>query len=180
VGAVETTPERPRYVVISGPAASGKTTLARRLADELAVPVLAKDTIKSALFAVLDVPNIDTARRMGRAAVTALLALAGEVRGCVVVESVWHRTQSVGDLSRLDGSLVEVFCRCDRDIAQARYAARRETRPAGYVPEHRQPAELWTSETTEPVAGGWPVIEVDTTGAVDIPALASRIRDELS
>src|SRR4051812_47319026 len=101
---MESPAERRRYVVVSGPAASGKTTLARRLADELAL---------------------------------------------------------VGDLSRLDGRLVEVFCRCDSAIAEARYEALRERRPTGYVSEHRNLAELWTSETTEPVAGGWPVIEVD-------------------
>ena len=179
-GPVETTPERRRYVVVSGPAASGKTTLARRLADELGVPLLAKDTIKSALFAVLDVPDIDAARRIGRAAVTILLALADEVRGDVVLESVWPRAQSVGDLRRLPGSLVEVFCRCDLAIAEARYAARIGTRPSGYVPEHRHSAELWTKETTEPVAGGWPVIEVDTTSPVDVAALLTAIRAALS
>ena len=177
---METTPERRRYVVVSGPAASGKTTLARRLADELGVPLLAKDTIKSALFAVLDVPDIEAARRTGRAAVTILVALAAEVHGDVVLESVWPRTQSVGDLSSLPGSLVEVFCRCERGVAEARYAARSETRPVDYVSEHRHTAELWTNETTEPVAGGWPVIEVDTTGTVDVAALASQIQEALS
>src|SRR5438128_11285339 len=100
-GAVETTPKRRRYIVISGPAASGKTTLARRLADELGVTLLAKDTIKSALLAVLDVPDIEAAGLLGRAAVNVLFALACEVRGSVVLEGVWHRSQSIGDLSRL-------------------------------------------------------------------------------
>lgn len=113
----------------------------------------------------------------GRAAVAVRLALAREVRGWVVLDSVWPRAQSVGELSRLDGRLVEVFCRCDLSIAEARCAVRKARRPAAYVSEHEDPAELWTSETTEPVAGGWPVIEVDTTTAVDIAALATRIRE---
>ena len=37
----------PGFVVVSGPAASGKTSLARALATELDLPLLAKDTIKS-------------------------------------------------------------------------------------------------------------------------------------
>src|SRR3954447_23688031 len=99
---MESAPEAASYVVVSGPAASGKTTLARRLADELCVPLLAKDTIKAALFSALDVRDIEAAQLAGRAAVTVLLALAHELRGCVVLESVWPRAQSVGDLSRLD------------------------------------------------------------------------------
>ena len=179
-GTVEAVGERPCFVVVSGPAASGKTTLARGLADVLGVPVLAKDTIKAPLFTVLGVRDIEAAQLAGRAAVAVLLALANEVRGTVVLDSVWPRAQSVGDLSRLDGRVVEVFCRCDLSIAEARYAARRARRPTGYVSEHRDPAELWTSETTEPVAGGWPVIQVDTTAAVDVAALAALIRRTLS
>jgi cytidylate kinase len=39
-----------RYLVVSGPAASGKTPVARGLADGLGWPLLAKDTIKAALM----------------------------------------------------------------------------------------------------------------------------------
>jgi hypothetical protein len=70
--------------------------------------------------------------------------------------------------------VVEVFCRCDRPTLEARYAARR--RPSGYVPEHQDPAELWSPETFEPLAGGWSVIEVDTAGEVDPVALADKVR----
>ena len=51
----------PAYVVVSGPPGSGKTTLAPRLAAELDLPLIAKDTIKQALLAVLDVP-VNTVR----------------------------------------------------------------------------------------------------------------------
>jgi predicted kinase len=180
VATVETVARRPHFVVVSGPAASGKTTLACALADALDVGVLAKDTIKGPLLTVFDVRDSQAAQLAGRAAVAVLLALAHEVRGWVVLESVWPRAQSVGELSRLDGHLVEVFCRCDLAIAEARYAARRARRPPTYVSEHEDLAELWTGETTEPIAGGWPVIEVDTTTAVDIAALAARIRETFS
>jgi adenylate kinase family enzyme len=39
-------------VVMSGPAAGGKTTLARALAAELDLPLLAKDIIKTAITSV--------------------------------------------------------------------------------------------------------------------------------
>lgn len=162
-----------RYVVVSGPPASGKTTIARGLADELGWPVVAKDTIKSALRSALPVADVDTARRLGRAAVMVLLAVASEIKEGAVLEAVWRQDQGRDAVSRLPGSIVEVFCRCDRSTLETRYAAR--IRPSGYVPEHRDPDELWSSETFEPVAGGWPVIEVDTAEEVDFLALVDDV-----
>jgi hypothetical protein len=41
------------FVVVSGPPASGKTTLSRAIAPVLGLPLIAKDTIKQALMTVL-------------------------------------------------------------------------------------------------------------------------------
>jgi predicted kinase len=50
------------FVVVSGPPASGKTTLARTLRPALGLPVMAKDTIKEALMTVLPVPDVPASR----------------------------------------------------------------------------------------------------------------------
>jgi predicted kinase len=50
------------FVVVSGPPASGKTTLARQIAPALGLPLIAKDTIKRALMTVLPVPDVETSR----------------------------------------------------------------------------------------------------------------------
>lgn len=163
-----------RYLVVSGAAASGKTTIARGLADELGWPILAKDTVKAALMSVLPVVDVDGARRDGRAAMSVLLALAREMRGGAVLDAVWRQDQGRDSVSSLPGAVVEVFCKCDRLTLEARYATRR--RSAGYVPEHRDPAELWSSETFEPLARGWLVIEVDTGGDIDIVSLADEVQ----
>src|SRR3954466_7972344 len=57
------------FVVVSGPPASGKSTLAPVLARGLKLPLLAKDTIKDALMSKLAVPDVDASRQLGRAAV---------------------------------------------------------------------------------------------------------------
>ena len=163
-----------RYVVVSGPPASGKTTLARALAPALGLPLIAKDTIKQALMTVLPVPDVPASRTIGRASVAALLAVAAEAPGAVL-ESVWHRSYAVADLGGLPGSLVEVFCRCDPAIAAERYARRAGTRAAGHFDAERTIGELW-NDVARPVAGGWPVLEVDTTARVDITLLVERIR----
>ncbi len=162
------------FVVVSGPPASGKTTLARTIAPALDRPLIAKDTIKQALMTVLPVPDIETSRIIGSASVAALLAVAAETSGAVL-ESVWHRSRALADLRRLPGNIVEVFCRCDRQTAQRRYALRAGTRNAGHFDAVRMPAELWNDEVARPVAGGWPVIEVSTTSPIDVESLIVHI-----
>jgi len=95
----------PYFVVLSGPAASGKTTLARVLAAELSLSLLTKDAIKAALTNVLDVSDTAAARRVGRAAVAVLLAVASEMRDGAVIESVWRDDEADG-LLRLSGRVV--------------------------------------------------------------------------
>ena len=53
------------YVVLTGPPASGKSTLSRALAGELGLPLLAKDTIKQALLGELGAADVQAARGSG-------------------------------------------------------------------------------------------------------------------
>ena len=81
------------YVVVTGPPGSGKSTLAPSLADELDLPLLAKDTVKQAL-----------------------------------------------------------------------------------LDEQRPDEELWPEDALRPLDGGWPVVEVDTSGPVDVRDVADLVR----
>ena len=163
------------FVVVSGPAGSGKTTLARAIAPALGLPLIAKDTIKEALMSVLPVPDVPASRLIGAASVQALLAVAAESGGAVL-ESVWHRRRAVDDLRRLPGPVIEVFCRCDPSVAAERYARRANSRAAGHFDADRTLDDLWNDEVTRPVAGGWPVIEADTGRPVDVEPLVDGIR----
>jgi predicted kinase len=163
------------FVVVSGPSASGKTTLARAIAPALGLPLVAKDTIKEALMSVLPVPDIEASRAIGAASVAALLAVAAETSGAVL-ESVWYRSRAQAELRRLPGSIVEVFCRCDPRTAQRRHAERAGTRAAGHFAAQRAPEDLWNDEVARPVAGGWPVLEIRTDDPVDTGPLTARIR----
>lgn len=167
-----------RYVVVSGPPASGKSTLAPALAAELGLPLLAKDTIKHVLMDRIWVPDLQTSRRLGGAAIAVLLTVA---RDCpaAVLESVWHRSRAAADLVGLGAPVVEVFCRVPEAVAAARHGARAGTRGPGHFDHLRRPDELWNDEVAQPVADGWPLIEVDTTAPVDVPALVAAIRAAL-
>lgn len=166
------------YVVVSGPPASGKSTLAAALAGELDLPLLAKDVVKDALVEVLGAPDVARSRQLGRAAVHVLVAVAHTARAGVL-ESVWH-DYARELLAALPGPTVEVFCRCDPAVLRDRFAARGPHRGAGYLDRERTPAELWNAEVGRPVAAGWPVLEVDTAGPVEVPALARRVAAALA
>jgi hypothetical protein len=75
------------FVVMSGPPASEKSTLAPALACEQALPLIVKDTIKDVLMSVLPVPDVDASRNRGPGAVAAMLAVAADSPIGAVIES---------------------------------------------------------------------------------------------
>ena len=74
--------------------------------------------------------------------------------------------------------MVEVFCDCALPELRSRYRSRAEQRsgrPDDFDLE-RPEAELWNDRSLRPLAGGWPVVTVDTGVDVDVPALARAVR----
>ncbi|HWK16995.1 MAG TPA: AAA family ATPase [Solirubrobacteraceae bacterium] len=162
------------FVLIAGPPGSGKSTLARPLAEQLNLPLIAKDPIKEALMDVLGWPDsVEESRTLGRAAVMAMLEVAS-TSGGAVLESTFF-PYAYPRISALPGSLIEVRCRCPAAVAQARYRERSGRRHRGHLDLDRQPDELWSEESSRPL-GIAPVIVVDTTAPVDVADLATRIQ----
>jgi predicted kinase len=160
------------FVLIGGRPGSGKSTLAVALAAELRLPLLAKDEIKEALMDALGArPTVAESQRLGRAAVLAMLRVA---RGCpgAVLDSTWFGyTEPL--VRELPGQLVEVRCDVPLSLARQRYHARMAERHRGHLDRQRTEQELWEA-SSEPLGVG-PLITVDTSGPVDMAALASAI-----
>ncbi len=166
------------FVLVAGPPGSGKSTLARPLARELSLPLLAKDAIKDALIDVLGVPaRVQQSRELGRAAVMAMLTVARTSPGAVLDSTFYPYT--LPHLRALPGQLIEIRCVCPRDVAEARYRARTGTRSAGYFDSERPLEELW-NEHHLTATGLGPLLEVDTTDAVDAAVVAARVRSVLA
>lgn len=68
---------------------SGKSTMAKPLAQVLGLPLISKDTIKEALFDSLGVADIDWSVCVGQASISVLYALAADAGGAVL-ESAWR------------------------------------------------------------------------------------------
>lgn len=168
-------PETPLFVVVSGPPGSGKSTIARPLAQQLCLPLVGKDTIKEAMLATMEVVDVGASRTVGRAAVAAMFAVAAESPGGAVIDCNLYRSLAMTDLQGLPGQVIEVFLRCDRAIALGRYRMRAADRAPGHLDGDRGADDIWHDDITEPVAGSWPVIEVDTNRPVDLSVVISRI-----
>jgi predicted kinase len=163
-------------VLVSGAPASGKTTLAGPLAAELGLALLSKDQIKETLHDALGAPEADPtwSQRLGAAAMELLWALAADQRAVVLEANFPPCRASVRDkISALCPRPVEVYCACPPGLATRRYAERAAV---------RHPVHVVTALTADYLAdydrpvGIGDVITVDTTGPVDVAALAGRVR----
>ncbi len=168
-------------ILVNGVPASGKSTVSRRIAAALAVPLLALDTVKEALFAELGTGDRLHNRRFGRASYGAIWALVGEfpVDATVVVDA-WFGFQPLellqGHLSRAGVTrTVEVWCTAPPEVIAQRYADRAAARHAGhlgldYVPELRALAA-----SARPLGIG-PVVPVDTSLPLNWDDVIDRVR----
>jgi predicted kinase len=176
----------PRIVLISGPPASGKTTIARPLAEALGFALLTKDDIKESLFTSLNGRRDDLtySRQIGSAAMNILWALAAHCPQ-VVLEANFrtrshHEREQVTALLRRPGArLVEIYCRIPPEEAARRFAHR--ARNDRHHPAHalKEISLDQLSEYAQPFALG-PVLTVDTTQPVDVPALVNQTRELLA
>jgi predicted kinase len=169
-------------LLVSGAPASGKSTLARALAQILGYPLLSKDTIKESLFdslgahlsGNLDVPELS--RLLSDAAMDVLWSLAP---GCpqLILEANF-RPASAHErerLTSLQGRKLEIYCHCTPEEAERRFrerATRAEHHPAHSM--KTMSAEL-LMEFDRPI-GLSPVIDVDTEFPVDPVEVAARVR----
>ncbi|MEV6872131.1 AAA family ATPase [Amycolatopsis sp. NPDC051128] len=160
------------FVLVGGWPGSGKSTLAAALGPRLGLPVLAKDEIKQTLAQELGLPGtVSESRRLGRAAVLVALRVARHCPGAVLDSTWFGYTRS--HVTALPGRIVEVRCVVPVELARSRYYARAANRHTAHLDLERDEAELW-GEPVPPLGVG-PLVEVDTSGPTDIPAIAADI-----
>ena len=139
-----------RVFLVTGLPATGKTTLARALACDLAAPLLAKDLIKEPLFDSLGVADRAASRRLSDASFAVLFALADEYLprlGTLVLEGNFRPGEHEPVLRALLArhapvACTQVLCRAPEPLRQERLAARAAD-PARH-PAHRD--GVWVAQ----------------------------------
>jgi predicted kinase len=178
-------------VVVTGPPASGKSTVAALLAQELRLPLVAKDVVKELLFDALGTGDIAWSQRLGRAVYPLLLHVVElelrANRSCIVEANFDHDAagQALRALQRRQPfRAVQIVCAGDPEVLVRRYAARAGTRHPGHVDIDR------VEEIRAAIAAGrWRLldlegesVEIDTTdwALVDTDRLVEWARRRLA
>jgi predicted kinase len=143
-----------KLTIILGSPASGKTTLARRLALQWSVPLFCKDDIKEALFEALGQGDRAWSRRLSEASFTTLVQLARRQlslgQSCIV-EGNWRAVNVPGLEPLLRSSTArarQIWCCADPAEIVRRFTAR--TRHAGHLDAQMPPEELERSAREPP------------------------------
>ena len=165
----------PTLLVVTGPPASGKTTIAHRLAEVLGWPLLAKDEIKEILFDRLGVGDRAWSRQLSDATFALQFAFVRcclDARVSVILEGNFRAEHAAGlrALAASDQPPVQVVCRASVEVLVSRLRAR-ATDP-DHHPGHLD-AELLTEipalrAGAEPLELGGSHYVVDTTQPAEL------------
>jgi len=121
-------------LIILGRPAGGKTTLARRLAQEFGIPCLCKDDVKEALFDALGTGDRDWSRRLSCASMAALTRLAEAQLSagvsCIVEGNFRqeHTAALAEVLVRRGGLAIQVRCLAEPEELRRRFGGRQRHR----------------------------------------------------
>ena len=164
-----------RFVIVSGLPGSGKTTLARQLADGLGLPLLDKDDILGRMFEANRIGDAAWRRRLSRESDVILEREAVASNGAILT-SLWRVPGMAADsgtptnwLPELSNSLVNVQCVCSPELAAKRFFGR--NRHAGHLDGHATYEDVLASLRALAALGTLEVgvrLDVDTSSQVSI------------
>jgi predicted kinase len=175
-------------LIVTGAPCTGKTTLARRIAQEFRLLLVAKDDIKESLFDSLGWKDREWSQQLGRATMRLLFYFVetqiAAGRSCIV-ESNFRAEMANEEFRALRQKhafvSLQIVLKCDRDVLAQRYRARTDSgaRHPGHVDHLVSDEELAAINSRDYGAMdiGGQIIEVDTTNfeEVDYAELFAKI-----
>lgn len=183
----------PLVIIVAGPPASGKTTLARSLADSLVLPLFTKDDFKEVLFDRLGWSERAWSRKLGGASMRLLfVALEAELhaaRSCIVEANFsadYDAPQFLDLQARYPFRAVQIQCCAQGETLLERFKARAmsgERHPGhaeqGQYEEHRMTLLHGRSEPL-PLAGALYELDTSDFGSLDTAPLLAALHAALT
>ena len=191
-------------ILVAGMPASGKSTVAEKIAEALEIPMLSKDAIKEVLFDDLGFHGREEKVRLGVAAMHILYDTAAQLMKAgkpFILENNFEDASIPGIMALLEThhyTAVTVRLTGDPEVIYRRFAARdlSDTRHRGHVvndcypeppgaPQENPTRKSYEQFLDDIAARGYtrfqangPVLEVDVTdlSRLDVPALVDALR----
>jgi len=166
---------KPVLIIVNGLPGTGKTTLARRLAADVQLPVFSRDGIYETLYDALECQSNGIPPLLGHASFTLLYSVAGSLLATgqpLIVEGFFGRPALRGaEFRRLqqvhDFEPLQILCKADGTVLLERILARAnsETRHVGHPDLEwlERNKALLLQGYLPPLAFGGQLIEIDTT-----------------
>lgn len=171
----------PLLVIITGPPCSGKTTLARSLAQQAGLSLIAKDVIKEALFDSLGWKDAAWSQELSLATYAIQFAQAGELLSTgksLILEGTFkgpeHAAHLIGIQQQTACTFIQAQCGAQGDVLVQRFLSRWEsgvrhpghvdpeifpglepTLRAGWYPPLEIPGSLYRLDATDFAAPAW-------------------------
>jgi predicted kinase len=183
-----------QVIVVTGMPAAGKSTLARRIAADLCIPLLEKDAIKETLFDSLGTGDATWSHRLGGASYDVLYTVlqslvAARVPVCLEANLPVDPWSDKLRTLAVDHSLhvLQIVCTASIEVILARWRERREQplRHPGHLDENT-PISAETVQRWSHLHGrldiDGPVINADTSRpeTLDYPALLDSVRQHVN
>ena len=184
---------KPVLIIVNGLPGTGKTTLARRLAADVHLPVFSRDGLYETLYDALECRGNGAPPLLGSAAFALLYYVTGSVLAAgqsVIVEQFFGRPElRTAELLNLqhtyDFEPFQILCRTEGRVLLERSLAR-----AGTEERHASHQDIeWIEQNKEhllqghlsPLALGGRLVEIDTTAphSFNYAGLLSQVRTAL-
>jgi len=164
-----------KLILINGLPATGKTTISKRLGDELDIPVISKDMIKEFLFDVLGIKDREQSKAFGRLANDFLYEICEAYLSkgkSIIIENSFEyefakpRIEEIA--KKYSPELIEIYCTTAPSTRRKRFKERNES--GNRHPGHFDEANYMADAEPEPLEKYAPIgigsvikIKTDTT-----------------
>jgi len=180
---------KPLLIIISGLPGTGKTTISKRIAKELSLPLINRDEIKEALFDTLGIKDREWSKKLGVASYKILYQIIDsflQANRTIIIESNFKPEfddKRFLDLQKIyKFESIQIICKTDGEILFERFKKRSESgeRHPGHVDDQNYDEfkEILLQGKYQALNLGSDTLDIDTTNfdTIDYNSIFSAIK----